>query len=64
MTDDKLKVGEPHPSRMSADRVYDVSQLIALKHGLTKHQVRDLVARVGNDRDKLDRAAGELSGRW
>jgi hypothetical protein len=62
MPDDKTKVGEPDRSRVSADQDYEVSQL-AKKHGLTQQQARDLIARVGNDREKLDQAAEELSGR-
>jgi hypothetical protein len=62
MPDDKTKVGEPDRSRVSADQDYEVSQL-AKKHGLTQQQARDLIARVGNDREKLDQAAEKLSGR-
>jgi hypothetical protein len=62
MPDDKSKVGEPDRSRVAFDQDYEVSQL-AQKHGLTPQQARDLIARVGNDREKLDKAARELSGR-
>ena len=62
MPDDKSKVVEPDRSKMVADH-YEVSPL-AQKYGLTQQEARDLIARVGNDRDKLDRAAKELSGRW
>jgi hypothetical protein len=41
---------------VSADQDYEVSQL-AQKHGLTQQQARNLIARVGNDREKLDQAA-------
>jgi uncharacterized protein DUF3606 len=61
MPDDKSKVGEPDRRRVSADQDYEVSQL-AQKHGLTQEQARDLIARVGNDREKLDQAAKELGG--
>ena len=30
--------------------------------GLTAQQARDLIADVGNDREKLDAAAGKLNG--
>ena len=60
--DDKSKVGEPDRRRVSADQDYEVSQL-AQKHGLTQQQARNLIARVGNDREKLDQAAKELNGR-
>ncbi len=62
MPDDKSKVGKPDRNRVSADQDYEVSQL-AEKHGLTQQQARDLIARIGNDREELDRAARELSGR-
>ena len=62
MPDDKTEVGEPDRSRVASDQNYEVTQL-AQKHGLTQQQARDLIARVGNDREKLDHAAKELSGR-
>ena len=62
MPDDKSKVGEPDRSRVAADQDYEVRQLFE-KHGLSEEQARDLIARIGNDREKLDRAASELSGR-
>jgi hypothetical protein len=46
---------------VSADQDYEVIEL-AGKHGLTQQQARDLIARIGNDREQLDRAARELSG--
>jgi len=61
MPDDKSKIGQPDRSRVATDQDYEVSQL-AQKHGLTQQQALDLIARVGNDREKLDRAAKELSG--
>jgi hypothetical protein len=61
MPDDKSKIGEPDRRRVSADQDYEVSQL-AQKHGLTQQQARELIARVGNDREKLDQAARKLSG--
>lgn len=38
---------------------YDVTYF-ARKHGLTKQQARDLIKKVGHDRDKLNEAAAEL----
>jgi hypothetical protein len=61
MPDNKSNVGEPD-SRVASDRDYQVSHL-AQKHRLSQAQIRKLIARVGNDRMKLDRAAKELSGR-
>jgi uncharacterized protein DUF3606 len=51
MPDDKTKVGEPDRSRVSADQDYEVRQL-AEKHGLSPTQIRELIARVGNDREQ------------
>jgi hypothetical protein len=61
MPDDKTKVGEPDRSRVAADQDYEVRQL-AEKHGLSPTQIRELIARVGNDRKQLDKAAKELRG--
>ena len=59
MPDDKTKVGEPDRSRLAADQVYEVAYL-ATKYGISGEQARDLIARVGNDREKLEQAAREL----
>ena len=59
MPDDKSKVGEPDRSRVAADQNYEVRYL-AQKFGLSDEQARELIARVGNDREKLDNAAREL----
>ena len=59
MPDDKTKVGEPDRSRVSADQDYEVRQL-AEKPGLSPTQIRELIARVGNDRAKLEEEAGKL----
>ena len=62
MPDDKTKVGKPDRSRVSADQDYEV-RYIAEKFGLTVDRVRELMLRVGNDRDDVEKAARELSGR-
>ena len=62
MPDDKTKVGEPDRSRVSADQDYEV-QNFAEKHRLSPQQVRDLIARFGNNREKLERAAQHLHGK-
>jgi hypothetical protein len=59
MPDDKSQVGEPDRSRVAADQDYEVRQL-AEKYGLSPTQIRELIARVGNDREKLEKAAKEL----
>ena len=60
MPDDKTKVGEPDHSRVAADQDYEVGYL-AGKYGLSAEQVRQLIARVGNDREKLEQAAQKLT---
>ena len=57
MPDDKTKVGEPDRSRVSGD--YEV-RYVAEKYGLTVDQVKKLIARVGNDREKIGAAARQL----
>ena len=59
MPDDKTKIGEPDRSRVSADQDYEVRQL-AEKHGVSPTQIRELIARVGNDRAKLEEEAQKL----
>ena len=62
MPDDKTKVGKPDRSRVSADQDYEVRN-IAEKFGLSANQVRELMLRVGNDRDDVEKAAREVGGR-
>jgi hypothetical protein len=57
MPDEKSHVGEPNRSAGNED--YEVKYL-ASKHGLTAEQVRSLIGRVGNNREKLDHAAQKL----
>jgi len=59
MPDDNTKVGEPDRSRVSADQDYEV-RYVAEKYGLTVDQVKKLIARVGNDREKIEAAARQL----
>jgi hypothetical protein len=61
MPDDKRHVGEPDRSRVAGEQEYEVRYLVE-KHGLSGEQARDLIARFGNDREKLDRAARDLRG--
>jgi hypothetical protein len=58
MPDDKSRVG-PDRSRVAADQGYEVRHFAA-KYDLSQECVRDLIARVGNDRDELERVAKEL----
>ena len=59
MTDDKTKVGEPDRSRVSGSQDYEV-QFLA-RNGLSVEQVKKLIARVGNDREKIEAVARQLS---
>jgi hypothetical protein len=59
MPDDQTKMGEPDRSRVAGDQDYEI-QYFAEKHGLSPRQVRDLIARFGNSREKLEKAAQEL----
>jgi len=61
MPDNKTKVGEPDRSRVAANQHYEVRYL-AQKFGLSEGQARELIARVGNHREKLDEAAQKLMG--
>jgi hypothetical protein len=59
MPDNKSHVGEPDRSRVAGDQDYEVRYL-AKKHGLSEKQALELIARVGNDRQKLNEAAKKL----
>lgn len=59
MSDDKNDRGEPDRSRVAGDEPYEVNYF-AKKHGITTDQARDLIAKHGNDRQKLDEAASRL----
>jgi Protein of unknown function (DUF3606) len=54
MPDDKT-----NRSRVSADQDYEV-QAFAEKHGISPQHVRELIARFGNSREKLEKAAQKL----
>ena len=45
--------------RTNAGQGYEVSRF-ARKHGITKQQARDIIRKVGHDRDKLNEAAARL----
>ena len=59
MADNKADVGEPDRSRVAGGEDYEV-RFLAEKHGISPQQVRDLIAKHGNDRDTLDAAAERL----
>ncbi len=59
MADDKSKRGAGDRARVAAGEGYEVNYF-ARKHGITKQQAEQLIAKVGNDREKLDDAAAKL----
>ena len=62
MADDKSKQGKGDRSKVAAGEGYEVAYF-AQKHDITAEQARELIARFGNDRGKLDAAAAELKKR-
>lgn len=58
MADDKSKKGSGDRQRVASGEGYGVGYF-ARKHGLTKQQATELIARVGNDRAKLNEAASK-----
>jgi hypothetical protein len=53
MADDKTKTGGGDRKRVAQDQGYEVSYF-ARKHGLSTEEAREIIRRVGNDRDKLN----------
>jgi hypothetical protein len=62
MTDDKSKTDNRDRSQISADEEYEVGYL-ASKFGLSIPDVRQLIAKHGNDRDTLEREAKAIGSR-
>ena len=62
MVDDKSKRGGQDRARVSAEQGYEVSYF-AKKHGITAEQARDLIKRVGPNREKLNAAAEKLKAK-
>ncbi|CDX12579.1 conserved hypothetical protein [Mesorhizobium plurifarium] len=62
MTDDKTKTDFRDRDRVSGDEEYEVGYL-ASKFGLSIPQVRELIAKHGNDRDTLEAEAKRLGAR-
>jgi Protein of unknown function (DUF3606) len=62
MADDPTNRGEPDRSKVSGSEGYEVDYL-ARQHGLTRDQARELIARVGSNRSKLDEEARRLKQR-
>ena len=59
MGDNTQNIGEPDRSRVSGAEDYEV-RYFADRHGLSMDQARELIARHGNDRETLDRAAERM----
>jgi hypothetical protein len=62
LADNKGKRGGADRRTVAAGEGYEVSYF-ARKHGITTQQARELIASVGNDREKLNAAAEALTGK-
>lgn len=60
MTDDKSKQDGRDRSRVAAGQDYEVEHF-ANRHGISPEKARKLIARHGNDRDKLEREASWIA---
>jgi hypothetical protein len=60
MADDKQKRSASDRTAASKDEGYEVDDF-ATRHGITHHQARMLIDKIGNDHDKLDKAAERLN---
>jgi hypothetical protein len=59
MADNKSKRGAADRRKVSKSEGYELSYF-ARKHGITKEQAIKLIDKVGNDREKLNKAAAKL----
>ncbi len=59
MPDSKKKKGKADRSKVAGGEGYEVNYF-ANKHGITREQARKLIAKIGNNRDKLNKAAEKL----
>jgi hypothetical protein len=62
MVDSKSKRGGADRRRVAGGQGYEVSYF-ARKHGISADQARRLIDKIGNDRDKLNKAAAKLGKR-
>ena len=62
MADNKSKRGQSDRSRVASNEGYEVNYF-ATKHAITRQQAREIIERVGNDREKLNAAAAKLKTR-
>ena len=54
MSDNKDMVGGPDRTRVAGSEDYEVGDF-ARRHGITPDEVREMIARVGNSREALER---------
>lgn len=59
MSDDKTKRGAADRSQVAGGEAYEVDYF-AKKHGITAAQARELIAKHGNNREKLVAEAAKL----
>lgn len=59
MSDNKNITDWHDRERVAGEEDYEV-QDFARRHGISPDEVRDLISRVGNDRDALEREAAKL----
>ena len=59
MTDSKRKRGASDRRKVANSEPYEVDYF-ARKHDISHEQARELIRRIGNDREKLNAAASKL----
>jgi hypothetical protein len=59
MANNRTNRGGRDRSRVAAGQGYELSYF-ARKHGISRDQAKQLIARIGNDRAKLNAAAEKL----
>ena len=59
MADDKSIVGGQDRARLAGEEDYEV-QAFARRHGMTPNEVREMIERIGNNREALEREAAKL----
>jgi len=59
MADDKTFVGGADRARVAGQEDYEV-QAFAQRHGISPQEVRDMIERIGNDREALERESAKL----
>ena len=60
MADDRNNRGAGDRSRVAAGQGYELGYF-ARKHGISRDKARELIERIGNDREKLNAAAQKLA---